>query len=183
MLNTPNIPAGRYQLRKLEPDDSLALFATFSSEAECRFLSHTHFTHEADLRAWLMDPDWNGRSWVAVDTYDNTVVGRFVAVPSRDNDVTEIGYITVSNRQGLGIAQTCAAGLITYLFEQENKRRVFLEIDSRNEASIAIAERLGFTREACLREHERTHNGLCDALFYGLLRREWNADYSRPHLI
>jgi RimJ/RimL family protein N-acetyltransferase len=25
-----------------------------------------------------------------------------------------------------------------------------------------------------LREHERTHEGLCDMLVYGLLRREWN---------
>jgi RimJ/RimL family protein N-acetyltransferase len=38
-----------------------------------------------------------------------------------------------------------------------------------------LAERLGFSLEGRLREHETTHKGLCDMLVYGLLRREWAA--------
>tara|TARA_R110000796_G_scaffold98628_5_gene206182 strand:- start:5795 stop:6364 length:570 start_codon:yes stop_codon:yes gene_type:complete len=176
MPDTVLINAGKYMLRKLEPDDSAALFPTFSNEEACRFLSRPHFDSEVALRAWLVDPDWNGRSWVAIDKSDNAVVGRFVAVPAGDDQVTELGYITVTERQGRGIARTCTSALISHLFERENHRRVFAEIDSKNLASIALAERLGFTREACLREHERTHNGLCDMLVYGLLRREWSSD-------
>ena len=174
MLDTVSIEAEKYLLRKLEPDDSSALFGTFSSKKECRFLSRPHFDSEAELRFWLTDPEWNGRSWVAIDKSDDTIVGRFVAVPTSDNHVTELGYITVSDRQGEGIARACTAALITHLFERENNRRVFTEIDTKNLASIALAERLGFTREACLREHELTHNGLCDILIFGLLRREWS---------
>lgn len=174
MPDTLLIDAGKFALRKLLPDDSEALFPTFSNEETCRFLSRPHFDSEAALRAWLVDPDWNGRSWVAIDKSDDAIVGRFVAVPTDDDQVTELGYITVTDQQGKGIARTCTAALISHLFEQENHRRIFAEIDSRNLASIALAERLGFAREACLREHERTHNGLCDLLVYGLLRREWN---------
>lgn len=66
-------------------------------------------------------------------------------------------------------------GLISHLFEREAHRRVFVEIDDGNLASIALIERLGFKREGCLREHETTHRGLCNLLFYGLLRNEWRA--------
>jgi cytosine/adenosine deaminase-related metal-dependent hydrolase len=41
--------------------------------------------------------------------------------------------------------------------------------------SAGLAERLGFSLEGRLREHETTHKGLCDMLVYGLLRREWAA--------
>lgn len=174
MLDTGLIETEKYLLRKLEPEDTSALFGTFSSEKECRFLSRPHFESEAELRFWLTDPEWNGRSWIAIDKADDAIVGRFVAVPTSDNQVTELGYVTLSDHQAKGVASACTAALISHLFERENNRRVFAEIDSKNLASIALAKRLGFTREACLREHELTHNGLCDMLIFGLLRREWN---------
>ncbi|WP_321327459.1 GNAT family protein [uncultured Parasphingorhabdus sp.] len=174
MPDTPLIETDQYRLRKLEPGDSAALFETFASEEACRFLARPRFESEAELCAWLTDPEWNGRSWVAIDKSDGALVGRFVAVPAGDEQVSELGYVTVADRQGRGVARACTAALISHLFEREDHRRVFAEIDSRNLASVALAERLGFTREACLREHERTHAGLCDMLVYGLLRREWS---------
>ena len=53
--------------------------------------------------------------------------------------------------------------------------QVAVSIDARNLPSIALAEKLGFKREGCLREHEMTHSGLCDLLIYGLLRKEWES--------
>ncbi|HWK42211.1 MAG TPA: GNAT family protein [Croceibacterium sp.] len=173
MPDTPTIHAGRFALRQLTRDDTSALFPTLASEEQCRFLSRSHFQNEDELAAWLTDPNWNGRSWVAVDKADSTIAGRFVAVPTDEPDVTELGYITVASRQGQGVARECMTALIGHLFEREGNRRLIAEIDSENTASIALAERLGFTREAYLREHERTHKGLCDLLIYGLLRREW----------
>tara|TARA_R110000824_G_scaffold303708_2_gene491474 strand:- start:4480 stop:5022 length:543 start_codon:yes stop_codon:yes gene_type:complete len=173
MPDTLLIETEQFKLRKLQPEDSAALFETFSSEKACRFLARPRFESEAELCAWLTDPQWEGRSWVGIDKSDDAIVGRFVSVPTGDDQVSELGYVTVADRQGRGVARACTAALITHLFEREDHRRVFAEIDSRNLASIALAERLGFTREACLREHERTHEGLCDMLVYGLLRREW----------
>jgi RimJ/RimL family protein N-acetyltransferase len=43
-----------------------------------------------------------------------------------------------------------------------------------NVKSIGVAERCGFTREACIREGGRTNEGeVVDMLFYGLLRSEF----------
>ena len=46
---------------------------------------------------------------------------------------------------------------------------------SRNRASIRTLERLGFVREGLLRERWCVAGEVQDALFYGLLRREWEA--------
>ena len=168
-----NIVSERFELRPLVRGDASALFGTLSDEAHCRYLSRGAFATEDELADWLTDPHWNGRSWVAIDRADGTIVGRFVAVPTRDAGVLELGYITVWPRQGQGIARECMAALIDHLFARENYRRLFVEIDAENTPSIALAERLGFTLEGCLREHERTHKGLCNLLIYGLLSGEW----------
>lgn len=110
---------------------------------------------------------------VAIDKADSALVGRFVVVPGRDSGVVEVGYITVLGRQGRGVASTALRALLEHLFHTEGVRKVFAEIDAENLPSIALAERLGFVREGCLRQHEITHKGLCDMVVYGLLRDEW----------
>lgn len=178
ILNTPEIDAGRFTLRKLVREDTTALFPTLSDEKQCKFMSQPHFETEEELANWLTDSTWPGRSWVAVDKADGSIAGRYVAFPGRDKEVLELGYITIMERQGQTIATECTAALIFYLFDKEEYRKLFLEIDGEHIASIALAERLGFVREGCLREHETTHKGLCDMLIYGLLRREWQAAQS-----
>ncbi len=54
-------------------------------------------------------------------------------------------------------------------------RKLYFEIDAKNAASVALAERLDFVCEGCLREHEVTHAGPCDLYIYGALKRDWLA--------
>lgn len=167
------IKTQRTTLRPLVPEDASALFATLSDEVHCRYLSRGAFADEEELRGWLVDPDWNGRSWVAIHGASGELVGRFVLVPTSETGMSELGYITVAQWQGQGIARECVSALISHAFEVESQRRLIAHIDAENAASIALIERLGFKREGWLREHETTHKGLCDILVYGLLRHEW----------
>lgn len=170
---TAVIESARFALRPTEGGDASALFATLSDEAQCRYLSRGAFRDEGELAGWLVDPDWNGRSWVAIERTTGSLAGRFALVPTAEPGMSELGYITVTQWQGRGVARECVAALISYAFRIENQRRLIAEIDADNAASIAVVERLGFKREGWLREHETTHKGLCDLLIYGLLRREW----------
>ena len=74
--------------------------------------------------------------------------------------------------QGQGVARECMAALIDHLLLEEGNRRLTAEIDSGNVASIRLAEKLGFRHEGTLRQHERTHKGICDLLIYGLLKSD-----------
>lgn len=172
-IRTPMLDAGSLRLRALERNDTPALFPTFADPQHCLYMSRPHFDDEESLGDWLTDPDWKGRSWVAIDKADGALVGRFVVVPGRDPGVVEVGYVTVLGRQQRGVASTALRALLNHLFRTEGVRKVFAEVDADNLASLSLAERLGFVREGRLRQHETTHKGLCDIVVYGLLRTDW----------
>ncbi|MEP0190641.1 MAG: GNAT family protein [Erythrobacter sp.] len=167
MRNVAPITTARFTMRPLQRSDTAALFPTLSDEEQCQYLTRPAFDSEEELWGWLAEPGWNGRSWIAEDA-TGAVVGRFVAVPGHAAGIEEVGYITCIDRQGEGIASECTHALIERLFA-EDARKITAEVDTRNMASIALLERLGFTREAHLREHDVTHIGLCDVYWYGLL--------------
>ncbi len=160
----------RFTLRPMQRSDAAALLPTLSDEAQCLYLTRPGFESEQELWGWLADPDWNGRTWIAEDA-QGAVAGRFVAVPGHEQGVEEVGYITCMERQGEGIARECMATLIAHLFDG-GARKLTAEVDIENIPSIKLLERLGFTREAHLREHETTHAGLRDVYWYGLLASE-----------
>lgn len=168
----PILTTGRFVLRPLRREDAAALFSTLSDDEQCRFLTRPAFSSEEELWGWLAEPGWPGRTWIAED-HTGAVAARLVAVPGAEEGVTEIGYITCAHRQGEGVARECTAALVEHLFLTEGARKITAEVDTENTASIALLERLGFRREAHLREHETTHAGLRDVYWYGLLRPEW----------
>lgn len=172
MPMVPNIETKRFVLRQLVRPDADPLFPTFSNPEHCRFMSQPHFETLDALADWLTDSDWPGMSWVAQDRRDGSIVGRYVAFPGRDEGVLELGYLTVAERQGQGVGAECMAALVDHLFRSGTFRKLYVEIDAENEASVALIRRLGFKLEGCLREHETTHKGLCDMMIFGLLRRE-----------
>ena len=172
MTDTPIIETERFIMRPLVRADAGPLFPTFSDPEQCRFLTRPHFESEEELADWLTDPDWDGRTWIAEAREGGEVAGRFVAVPTGDPEVWDTGYITVGSMQGQGVARECMAVLIDHLLLEEGNRRLTAEIDSGNLASIRLAEKLGFRHEGTLRQHQRTHNGICDLLIYGLLKSD-----------
>ncbi|MDJ0978109.1 MAG: GNAT family protein [Erythrobacter sp.] len=172
MDEVPTLTAARFILRPLRRSDAGALFPTLSDAGQCRYLSRPAFACEEELWGWLAEPDWPGRTWIAEDA-GGEVLGRFVAVPGASEGVFEIGYVTVVQRQGEGIAREGCRALMAHLFDQ-GARKLTAEVDTRNAASIRLLEALGFTREAHFREHEETHAGMCDVYWYGLLKREWD---------
>ncbi|WP_299193261.1 GNAT family protein [uncultured Erythrobacter sp.] len=160
-------------MRSLRDADIAALYPTLSDEAQCLYLTRPAFTSHEELCGWLTDPAWPGLTWIA-ERADGSVAGRFVAHTAHEEGVEEIGYITCKDAQGTGVARECTAALIAHRFET-GARKITAEVDARNTASVRLLERLGFTREAHLREHETTHAGVCDVYLYGLLAREWKA--------
>jgi ribosomal-protein-serine acetyltransferase len=71
------------------------------------------------------------------------------------------------------VTRACRA-LIAHAFGELGVHRVTIRVAPDNVRSRAIPERLGFTKEATLREAGRTDGrGYVDLVVYGLLDREW----------
>ena len=66
--------------------------------------------------------------------------------------------------------------LLAYTFQELALHRIEADVDPANGASIRVLERLGFQREGYLRERWHVGGKVYDALFFGLLRREWESN-------
>lgn len=170
--DTPTLITARFTCRCVQDGDEEAFWPAFSDPEHMRYWSSAPFTRKAEFREYLLDRQWGGRTWIADPREGGAPVFRMVA-GSMLEEVAEIGYILVPGQQGKGIAGECISALITHLFRVEGFHRIFADVDPRNTPSNRLLEKLGFTREAHLREAMKTHIGWCDTWLWGLLADEW----------
>lgn len=88
----------------------------------------------------------------------------------------ELAYWLVPEHHGHGYATEALELLIDYFFESFEKHGLHARTFDYNEASAGLLEKLGFTREARLRQHRFVGGEYVDSLLYGLLREEWVAE-------
>ena len=175
----PTIRAGRVALRWLTDADVDALFGIFSDPEVMRFWSTTPMTDRRAAEALLEEIRECFRKrelfqWGLVCCGDDTVIGTCtLAHLDAANRRAEIGFALAREHQGNGYMREALTALLDFAFGDLQLHRVEADVDPRNEPSIRTLERLGFQREGLLRERWRVGGETQDALFYGLLRREW----------
>lgn len=111
---------------------------------------------------------------MVVQNSDDAVVG-YVSFEHSVADVDEInlGYFTFPDFRGQGYASEATRLFVEFLFAtRRDMNRSALYIHPRNERSIRLAERCGFTLEGRIREGWFNLGEWHDLLVYGLLRRE-----------
>ena len=84
-----------------------------------------------------------------------------------------LGYDLLREHRGKGVMSEALTAIISYGFEIMKLHRIQVMIDPRNEASIRLVERLGFTREGVLREDQYFRGQFQDDVVYSILSREW----------
>lgn len=113
--------------------------------------------------------------WGIVETGSGQLIGT-CAYSSWDqiHRRAEIGFALRRDRWGKDFMKELLAAFIPFGFEELDLHRIEADVDPRNSASIRLLEQFGFRREGCLRERYRINGELQDALFYGLIAREFN---------
>jgi RimJ/RimL family protein N-acetyltransferase len=71
----------------------------------------------------------------------------------------EIGYWLRKSAEGHGYMLEAVKLLADYALNELGANRVEIKCDERNTRSAAVAKRLGFVQEACLRNHEAATDG------------------------
>ena len=87
----------------------------------------------------------------------------------------EVGYALGRAHWGRGFVGEALEAAIRFAFETLDLHRLEADVDPRNPASMRALERAGFAREGFLRERYHVHGEIQDAVYFGLLRREWEA--------
>jgi ribosomal-protein-serine acetyltransferase len=124
---------------------------------------------------------WAARDCFFLGAWDKAT-GEFVAqiyVGAVDWELPEfsVGYWVDAPREGQGYVTEAARAALRMVFGPLGARRARIECNEMNVRSWRVAERLGFTREAHIRQ-TRPHVLLPDGspsgdYVYGLLRAEW----------
>ena len=89
------------------------------------------------------------------------------------DDVLEIGYTLHPDYWGRGYVPEAACALIDLAFKDLDLHKIELTCFGYNVQSQRVAEKLGFTLEARIRDRKDARGNRCDSLIYGLLRSEW----------
>ena len=101
------------------------------------------------------------------------VIGSVDFPRRHEDDVLEIGYILHPDYWGRGYVSEAARALIDLAFKELNLHKIELSCFGYNLQSQRVAEKLGFTLEARIRDRKDAQGNRCDDLRYGLLRSEW----------
>ncbi|WP_407343509.1 GNAT family N-acetyltransferase [Pengzhenrongella phosphoraccumulans] len=154
----PDLAVSRLLLRPWRPDDDgdvAAVLAAFA-DPEIQRWGMRDVSSPAQARAWMRR--WATGWWDETDACwavvtDGVVVGR-AAMRRLDlaGGVGELTYWVLPDARGRGIASAAAGEVARWALEQVGLRRVELWHSVHNEASCAVARRIGFPLEKTLRD-------------------------------
>ncbi len=177
----PTLMAKRVHLRWLTGADERALFQIFSDPQVTQYWSsppaqqvsdmsdlidqiHSHFARDG-LYEW----------GVALRDSDRVIGTCSLASLDFSNRRAELGFALSREFWRQGLMSEAVGAVLEFAFEQLNLRRLEADVDPRNTASIGLLQRFGFQREGFLRERWLVGDEIADTVFFGLLRREWQA--------
>jgi RimJ/RimL family protein N-acetyltransferase len=119
------------------------------------------------IALWEQD---NTYMFYALDEKTNQIVGiAFLNHINRTHQLGNLGYLVRTSRAGEGIATEAARLVAQYGFEKLGLERLEIVVHPDNAPSLKVAEKLGATREALLRNRELLHGVPCSAYMHSLI--------------
>ena len=168
----PLFTTERLSIRKFTPADHSDLADILTDKEVTYFEPYDTFTREACVQEAINFSE--SEEFFAV-VYNCKVIGKIYFSPRR-NGSYEIGYTFNKAYQGQGFAAESIRGMLSYAFNTLNVRRIFATIDTRNDRSVRLAERLGMRREAEHKElspRKDDKSVYNDFYVYAMLKKEF----------
>jgi ribosomal-protein-alanine N-acetyltransferase len=167
----------RTVLREFRPDDLYDSLAIVGDDEVTRWLSFDSRDEDqaAAMLSGIIDrAQLQPRTeyYLAVTLPDQDRVIGFARLGLDGVKAAKLGYAIRASEQGRGYATDAARVLIRFGFSELGLHRISAAIGPDNVPSIAMAERLGFTPEGCIRHHVFTNGAWRDSLLYSLLEHE-----------
>lgn len=109
------------------------------------------------------------------DTPGRVIGDSYFALRSVEHARAEIGWTMHPDYTGRGYASEAARAVLELGFSTLGLHRVFAELDPRNDASIALALRLGMREEAHFVQDMWFKGAWADTGIYAVLAEEWQS--------
>lgn len=150
-------------------DDKVTTWLSFDSRTQDQAIAMI----EGSLERAQQEP--RTEYYLAVTKHDDNRVIGFARIGFAGVKAGKLGYAIAAEEWGRGYATDAARVLTTYAFTELGLHRISAAIGPENTASIAVLEKLGFTREGLLRDHVFTNGAWRDSVLYSVLEHEWQS--------
>lgn len=163
---------GRENYDLFERNNNRELLKDFVGEA-----TDVTTVEEAEIRVREHAAEWEARTRFVMGIWtkaEKLYIGEIWIEPKKwEVPSFELGYYLDTGYQGKGIAFESSSKALEFLFEDLNAHKVIILTRDTNEKSWKLAERLGFVREAHLRECGAKDGKRWGMYHYGLLVSEY----------
>jgi ribosomal-protein-alanine N-acetyltransferase len=126
---------------------------------------------EAVFRRFLAGPQSRWYNWIVVLKASGEAIGS-VQITKRPDGVALLGYWLLRPWWRRGFAKEACAAVLDWLRADPEARTAAAEIDTRNAASIALVESLGFRRVAVTKDADFFKGSTSDEARYELALNE-----------
>jgi ribosomal-protein-serine acetyltransferase len=169
-------------LRLIEPRQAEELFALVDANREA-MLPWMRWVNEVTdvesmrvmIERWHEMKNETGCVSLGVELEGELVGAVFHVHPDLKNRQVEVGYWLAQSARGRGVATRAVRTMLDITFRDLGFNRVNVRIAPQNSASLAIAQRLGLTREGVTRQAWWDGQRYWDAVEFGVLSHEWLA--------
>ncbi len=167
-------------LRLIEPRHAEGLFALVDANRDV-LLPWMRWVNEVTdaevlrgmIGQWVAQTAETGCMSLGIELDGELVGVVFHIRPDLVNKQVEVGYWLAASARGRGAAIRAVRAMLDMTFRDPGFNRVNVRVAPGNTASLALAERLGLTREGVTRQAWLADGRYCDAVEFGVLAQEW----------
>lgn len=175
----PPLDTPRLHLRRLTPDDAEIIFRIQSDPEVIRYFGRAGDASIEAARERVARIDAGIREHTSIRwgiTLRDT--GELIGTAgfwrwNKPHRNAEIGYDLRPAWWGRGLMPEAVRAILRFGFDEMDLHRVEANVDTENQRSVRVLERLGFVREGVLRENWLNEGRFTDTGTYGLLRRDF----------
>ena len=185
-INT--IKTERLHVRRLELSDAQAILEMFSNPDVTKYLNIQQMTSLSQAEQFIKEThngfqDYQLLELGIIETRSQRLIGTCTYSDwDQMNKRAEIVFALCKVSWGNGFMKELLPVFILFGFRDLGLHRIEADVDPRNLASIRLLEHFGFKREGYLRERYHINEEIQDAVFYGLLKKEYFNTYNSNSL-
>ena len=169
----------RVRLRGVEPSDAETFFRWNQDSETARGLEFVWPPAplervRKDIEEMSLRP-FDGESfvWVIEDLSGRPVGSLRTHTCNRRDGTFSYGIMVEAEQRGKGYASEAIMLVVRYYFEELRYEKVTAAVHGDNESSIALHEKLGFSREGTLRRMFYSGGRYYDQHYFGMTKEEW----------
>jgi len=172
---TPVLKTARLILRPAKISDAEALLPAFKDSETMRYWAHLPIKSLAEMKEIIarnLPPQNREQGSFAITRDGGPAIGVVNFYAERES-TSGLGYILDKDHWGQGYVAEAVAAAVDHGFATLRLHRIWLEIDPRNQGSVRVAEKVGFTLEGHFRKSFFLAGEYLDSVFYAMLYEDW----------